>query len=62
MPAYQRLDHHIDPDEFPPSQPDNDQGIEQIKSNALHHKQVHGSDLRRMVVQEGEPLDPPRVC
>jgi hypothetical protein len=37
---------HIHPDKLSPSQPNNDQGIEQVKSNRRHHKQVHGGDLR----------------
>jgi hypothetical protein len=50
-----RLRRHIDPDKLSPSQPNNDEGVEQIKGNRRHHKHIHGGNLRRMVAQKGRP-------
>jgi hypothetical protein len=46
---------HVDPDKLAPSQPDNDQNVQQVKADGRYHKQVHGRDLRQMVAQEGAP-------
>src|SRR3974390_1769376 len=46
---------NVDPDELSPVQPDDDEGIEQVETNARDNEQVHGSNLRRVVAQEGVP-------
>src|SRR4029453_1224538 len=45
----------VDPDKVSALQPDDDQDIEQVEANGRNNEQVHGGDLRCMVVQEGEP-------
>ena len=46
---------HIDPNKLSPSQPDNDQDVEQVEADGRRHEQIHGGDVRRMVAQEGAP-------
>src|SRR5215813_8291840 len=50
-----RVCGHVDPDKLAPSQPDNDQNVQQVKANGRNHEQVHGCNLRQMVAQEGAP-------
>jgi hypothetical protein len=45
----------IDPNKVSAGQPDDDQGVEQIKPHCWNNKQVHGGDVRRVVTQEGAP-------
>ena len=54
-PFCRRVRGHIDPDKLSPSQPDNDQNVEQVKANGRNHEQIQGCDVRRMVTQEGAP-------
>jgi len=46
---------HIDPDKLAPSQPDNDQNVEQIKADGRNNEQIHSRDVWHMVAQEGTP-------
>src|SRR5262249_50501370 len=50
-----RIGSHVDPDEVSPVQPDDDEGVEQVEANARDNEQIHGSDVRRVVAQEGAP-------
>jgi hypothetical protein len=50
-----RVCRHIDPDQVSPVEPDDDEGIEQVKVNGRDNEQVHGSDVWRVVTQEGGP-------
>src|SRR5260370_13258735 len=45
----------VDPDKVSARQPDDDQAVEQIKTNGWNNEQVHGGDVRRVVSQEGAP-------
>jgi hypothetical protein len=54
-PFCRRVRGHIDPDKLSPSQPDNDQNVEQVKANGRNHEQIQGCDVRRVVTQEGAP-------
>ena len=54
-PFGRRMLCNADPDELPPVQPDDDEGIEQVETNARDNEQVHGSNVRRVVAQEGVP-------
>jgi hypothetical protein len=50
-----RVCGHVDLDKLAPSQPDNDQNVEQIKADGRDDEQVHGCDLRQVVAQECAP-------
>src|SRR5262249_61604749 len=50
-----RIGSHVDPDEVSPVQPDDDEGIEQVEAKCRDNEQIHGSDVRRVVAQEGAP-------
>jgi len=50
-PFCRRVRGHIDPHKLSPSQPDNDQNVEQVKANGRNHEQIQGCDVRRMVTQ-----------
>ena len=54
-PFCRRVRGHIDPDKLSPSQPDNDQNVEQVKANGRNHEQIQGCDVRRVVTQEDAP-------
>ena len=41
-----------DPDKLAPSQPDNNQNVEQVKAEGRRHERVHDCHLRQMVAQE----------
>jgi hypothetical protein len=43
---------HIDLDKLAPSQPNNDQNVEQAKDDGRNHEQIHSRDVRRMVAQK----------
>src|ERR1700680_238600 len=45
----------VDPDEVSAVEPDDDEGIEQVETDSWNNEQVHGSDVRRVVTQEGPP-------
>src|SRR6266478_333492 len=45
----------VDPNKVSAGQPDDDQAVEQIKTNGWNNEQVHGGDVRRVVSQEGAP-------
>src|SRR5262245_7066112 len=46
---------NIDPDKVSADQPNDDEGLEQIEANGRNNEQVHGTDVRCMVTQEGAP-------
>src|SRR5262249_2704898 len=54
-PFCRRVRCHIDPDKLSASQPDNDQNVELDKADGRDHEQIHGRDVRGMVMQEGAP-------
>jgi hypothetical protein len=35
--------------------PDDDEGIEQVEANGWNNEQIHGGNVRRVVMQEGPP-------
>jgi hypothetical protein len=43
----------VDPDEVSAVESDDDEGIEQIETDSWNNEQVHGSNVWRVVVQEG---------
>ena len=45
----------VDPNEVPAINPHNHEAIQQFKSNSRNHKQVHGGNVWRVVMQEGPP-------
>src|SRR6202051_5116854 len=45
----------VDPDEVSAVEPDDDQGIEQVETDSWNNEQVHGRNVRRVVMQEGPP-------
>src|SRR3981189_3178335 len=45
----------VDPDQVSAVEPDDDEGIEQVKTDSWNNEQVHGGDVRRVVTQEGSP-------
>src|ERR1700743_911045 len=47
----------VDPDEVSPVEPDDDEGIEQVKTDSWDNEQVHSGNIWRVVMQEGS--DPP---
>src|SRR6266567_4223020 len=50
-----RVRGHVNPDKLAPSQPNNDQNVQQVKADGRDYEQVHGRDLRHMVAQECAP-------
>ena len=50
-----RMGRHIDPHKVSPCQSDNDQGVEQLKSDSRHNEQVHRCNLRRVIADKGTP-------
>jgi hypothetical protein len=53
---------HVDPNKLSPSQADKDQYLELDKADGWNHQQVHGSNVRHMVVQKGAPTLTRRVA
>src|SRR2546423_42190 len=52
-----RICSDVDPDKVSAFQPDHDEGVEKAEANGWNNEQVHGGDVRRVVVQEcGPPL------
>src|SRR5260370_32389473 len=45
----------VDPDEVSAVEPDNDEGIEQVETDSWNNEQVHGGNVRHVVMQEGPP-------
>src|SRR3984893_1827869 len=45
----------VDPDEVSAVEPDDDEGIEQVETDGWNNEQVHGSNVRPVVMQEGPP-------
>src|ERR1700723_4786263 len=45
----------VDPDEVSAVEPDDDEGIEQVETDGWDNEQVHGSNVWRVVMQEGPP-------
>jgi hypothetical protein len=45
----------IDPYKLSPSQPDNDKGIEQVKSDGGHNEQIHRCNLRPVIADKSTP-------
>jgi len=45
----------VDPDEASAVEPDYNEGIEQVETDSWNNEQVHGRDVRRVVMQEGPP-------
>src|SRR4030081_314249 len=54
-PFGRRICCDVDPDEVSAVEPDDDEGIEQVKTDSWNNEQVHGGDVRRVVTQEGSP-------
>ena len=46
---------NVDPDKVSPVQTHDDEGIEQVEANGRDDEQVHGSNVRCVVPQEGAP-------
>jgi TPP-dependent trihydroxycyclohexane-1,2-dione (THcHDO) dehydratase len=45
----------IDPDKISATEPDDDESIEQVETDGRNNEQVHGGNVRRVVMQEGPP-------
>src|SRR5258708_7836729 len=54
-PFCRRICCDADPDKVSAVEPDNDEGIEQVETDSWDNEQVHGGNVRRMVMQEGPP-------
>src|SRR4029077_15999831 len=54
-PVRRRMRRHIDPDQLSPSQPNNDESVEQAKANGRDHEQIDGGNVRCMIVKESAP-------
>src|SRR5258707_529056 len=54
-PFCRRICCDVDPDEVSAVEPDDDEGIEQVKTDSWNNEQVHGGNVRRVVTQEGSP-------
>src|SRR6266478_6302942 len=54
-PFCRRICCDVDPDEVSAAEPDDDEGIEQAKTDRWNNEQVHGRNVRRVVTQEGSP-------
>jgi hypothetical protein len=51
-PLRDRMRCCVDPDKIFARQPDDDESVEQLKSDARNRQQVHGGDWRRVVAKE----------
>jgi hypothetical protein len=63
-PFGRRIGCDVDPDEVSAVEPDNDEGMEQVETAGWNNEQVDGSNVRRVVTQEGSPFLagwPPRL-
>src|ERR1700726_2850545 len=54
-PFCRRICCDVDPDEVSAVKPDDDEGIEQVEADRRNNEQVHGGNVRRVVMQEGPP-------
>src|SRR6202047_3796595 len=45
-----RICRDVDPDELSAVEPDDDEGIEQVETDSWSNEQVHGSNVRRVVM------------
>src|SRR5712671_3702503 len=54
-PFCRRICCDVDPDEVSAIQPHDDEGIEQVETDSRNNEQVHGGNVRRVVMQEGPP-------
>ena len=54
-PFCRRMCCGIDPDQVSAVQPHDDEGLEQIEANGRHNEEIHRSNVRRVVSQEGAP-------
>jgi hypothetical protein len=54
-PFRRRIPCDVDPGQVSAVEPDDDEGIEQVKTDSWHNEEVHGGNVRRVVAQEGEP-------
>src|ERR1700674_566069 len=54
-PFGRRICCDVDPDEVSAGESDDDEGIEQVKTDGWNNEQVHGSNVWRVVMQEGPP-------
>src|SRR5262249_16685880 len=54
-PLCRRVWCYVDPDQLSPSDPDNDQSIEQVKADGRNHEQIHGCDMWGVVAQKRGP-------
>src|SRR5256884_2405212 len=54
-PFCRRICCDVDPDQDCAVEPDADEGIEQVETDSWNNEQVHGSNVRRVVTQEGSP-------
>src|SRR6516162_10568267 len=45
----------VDPDKISATEPDDDESIEQVETDGRNNEQVHGGNVRRVVMQEGPP-------
>src|SRR5260370_31444135 len=57
-PFCRRICCDVDPDEVSAIQPHDDEGIEQVETDSRNNGQVHGGNVRRVVLQEGPPSRP----
>ena len=54
-PVCRRMRRHIDLDQLSPSQPNNDEGVEQAKANGRNDEQIDGCNVRHMIAKERAP-------
>jgi hypothetical protein len=54
-PVCSRTRFYVDPDKISAGQPDYDEDVEQLESDAWSPRTNHGGDLRRVVAKEGPP-------
>jgi hypothetical protein len=45
----------VDPDEVSAAESNDDEGLEQVETDSWNNEQVHGGNVRRVVMQEGPP-------
>jgi hypothetical protein len=50
-----RIMCHVNPDQLSPVQPDYDKGIEQVEADGGDYEQIHGTDVRGMILQKSAP-------
>src|ERR1700731_846785 len=50
-----RVGCDVDPDEFSAMNPHNHEAVKEFEANGRDHEQIHGGNVRRVVMQEGPP-------